>query len=134
MTPYIKGIRESELCPDLHLMNTTYKASRTYRLKPDISFYSHAHNIDSVNEQPTELDWGLIELWIENKPKSEDPFMKIQELQKNVEAVSSHVGWTTRTYKTCGQLIAYASALHRSQIRVFSFSIAIFGDSCRLLR
>jgi hypothetical protein len=60
--------------------------------------------------------------------------MKIQELQKNEEDASSHVGWTNRAYKTCGQLIAYATAVHRSQFRVFSFSIAIFGETVRLLR
>ena len=33
-----------------------------------------------------------------------------------------------------GQLVAYASAVHRSQFRVFSFSIVLFGDTGRLLR
>jgi len=37
-------------------------------------------------------------------------------------------------HRTCGQLIAYSSALHRSQFRVFSFSVFLFGDTGRLLR
>jgi Fungal protein kinase len=73
-------------------------------------------------------------LWIENKPQSNDPFIKIEELRKNADVVSCHVGWTVSAYKTCGQLIAYATALHRSQFRIFSFSIALFGDTGRLLR
>jgi len=88
----------------------------------------------SVGEQQKELNWGLVELWIENKPKSEDPFMKIGKLRKDSEDVSSHVGWTNCAYKTCGQLISYASGIHRSQFRVFSFSIALFGEIGRLLR
>ena len=90
--------------------------------------------MSSEGEQQSELNWGLIELWIENKPKSEDPFMKIEKLRKDAEDVSSHVGWTNCAYKTCGQLISYASGIHRSQFRVFSFSIALFGKTGRLLR
>ncbi|KAI0247320.1 kinase-like domain-containing protein, partial [Lactifluus subvellereus] len=60
--------------------------------------------------------------------------MIIEELQTNPDDVSCHVGWTAGAYKTCGQLIAYATALHRSQFRVFSFSIALFGDTGRFLR
>ena len=60
--------------------------------------------------------------------------MKIEALQINPDDVSCHVGWTAGAYKTCGQLIAYATALHRSQFRVFSFSIALFGDTGRFLR
>lgn len=46
----------------------------------------------------------------------------------------SHIKWTNSAYKICGQLISYASALHRSQFRVFSFAVVLFGDSGRLLR
>ena len=60
--------------------------------------------------------------------------MKIEALQINPDDVSCHVGWTAGAYKTCGQLIAYATALHHSQFRVFSFSIALFGDTGRFLR
>ena len=115
-------------------MNTTSRSSETYPLKPDFSIFSRAPNPGSASEQPATLDWGLIELWIENKPKENDPFIKIEELQKNADVVSAHVGWTVKAYKTCGQLVAYATALHRSQFRVFSFSIVIFGDTGGFLR
>jgi Fungal protein kinase len=115
-------------------MNTTSRGSNTYPLKPDISVFAHTSNLDLASEIPETLDWGLIELWIENKPLSNDPFIKIEELRKDEDDVSAHVGWTKSAYKTCGQLIAYATALHRSQFRVFSFSIALFGDAGRLLR
>lgn len=90
--------------------------------------------MSSAGEQKKELNWGLVELWIENKPKSDDPFMTIGKLRKDAEDVASHVGWTTCAYKACGQLISYASGIHRSQFRVFSFSIALFGKTGRLLR
>jgi Fungal protein kinase len=115
-------------------MNTTSRTSKTYRLKPDISVFSYAPAADPAGEPPTELDWGLVEFWIENKPEKYDPFMRIEELQTNPDDVSCHVGWTVGSYKTCGQLIAYATALHRSQFRLFSFSIALFGDTGRFLR
>jgi hypothetical protein len=115
-------------------MNTTSRSSKTYFLKPDISVFSRTSNQNSASEQLVELDWGIVELWIENKPKKGDPFIDIEELKKHADTVSSHVGWTISAYKICGQLIAYATALHRSQFRAFSFSIAFFGDTCRLLR
>ena len=64
--------------------------------------------MSSEGEQQNELNRGLVELWIENKPKSDDPFMKIGKLRKDAEDaedVSSHVGWTNCTYKPCGQLV-----------------------------
>ena len=90
--------------------------------------------MDSESQQQTTLDWGLVELWIENKPKEYDPFMRIENLQKDINDARSHVGWTNRAYKACGQLISYATAVHRSQFRLFSFSIALFGENARLLR
>jgi len=72
-------------------------------------------------------------LWIENKRKAEDPFIEIEELQRNPKA-TCHVDWTNSAYKTCGQLIGYATAHHRSQFRVFSFSVVVIEDTFRLLR
>jgi hypothetical protein len=72
-------------------------------------------------------------LWIENKQKIGDPFIQIEELQRNPKA-TCHVNWTNAAYKTCGQFIEYATSHHRSQFRVFSFSVAVFEDTFRLLR
>jgi hypothetical protein len=44
------------------------------------------------------------------------------------------IRWTNSAYKICGQLIAYATALHHSQFRVFSFGVILFGEMGRLLR
>ncbi len=46
----------------------------------------------------------------------------------------NHVKWTKSAYKICGQLVAYASHLHRSQFRIFSFAVVLFGETGRLLR
>lgn len=117
-------------------MNTTCvpaKADPEHR-KPDISVFSNVPNLNSAIQQPQEFRWGTVELWIENKPKTRDPFITIEELYKHAEDVTCHIGWTKIDYKTSGQLIAYATALHRFQFRVFSFSVVLFDDSARLLR
>ncbi|KAI9436544.1 hypothetical protein F5148DRAFT_958773, partial [Russula earlei] len=42
---------------------------------------------------------------------------------------------TERAYRVCGQLTHYATSIHRSQFRVFSYSIILFGKAeGRLLR
>ncbi|KAH9978918.1 hypothetical protein BGW80DRAFT_1165586 [Lactifluus volemus] len=48
--------------------------------------------------------------------------------------LESHIEWTRTAYRICGQLVSYASAVHQSQFRVFSFSIVLFGNTGRLLR
>ncbi|KAH8989404.1 hypothetical protein EDB86DRAFT_2768802, partial [Lactarius hatsudake] len=40
---------------------------------------------------------------------------------------------TKGAYQVSGQLIAYTSAIHRSQFRTFSFSVVLFGETGRLL-
>ena len=104
-----------------------------FRNKPDISVVSCHPEPDSVSGQKWEFHWGIVELWIENKRKVDDPFIKIEELQRNPKA-TCHVNWTNAAYKTCGQLIEYATSHHRSQFRVFSFSVAVIEDTFRLLR
>jgi len=60
--------------------------------------------------------------------------MTIQELQEHANDTSYHIRWTNGAYKTYSRLISYAVALHRSQFRVFSFSIVVFEETARLLR
>lgn len=117
-------------------MNTNSLPSATYPdiLKPDISIFSRASDLGSESQQKTSLDWGLVELWVENKHKDHDPFMRIEELQRDIDDITSHVCRTNRAYKACGQIISYATAVHHSQSRLFSFSIALFGENARLLR
>jgi hypothetical protein len=126
----------SGLCPDLHLLNTTSLPSTSYPdiLKPNISIFLRALDLGSESQWHTTLDWGRVELWIKSKPKVYDPFMKIEELQRDMDNIRSHVGFTTRAYKSYRQLISYATAVHRSQFRLFSFSVALFGENARILR
>jgi hypothetical protein len=86
------------------------------------------------NSAAAGIPLGDVELWIENKTKTQDPFIEIGELQKHADNVTCHIGWTEIDYRTCGQLIAYAAALHRFQFRVFSFSIVLFDDTARFFR
>ncbi|KAI0291947.1 hypothetical protein B0F90DRAFT_304810 [Multifurca ochricompacta] len=137
---FIKAIEASGLCPKLKFVNTTSSPDGEYRLKPDISIYSnlpnhsHWHEHSAGSKKAKLLNWRAVDLWIENKGKDEDIFIPLEEMRKDEEDLESHVQWTQAAYKTCGQFIAYASALHRAQFRVFSFSVVLFGDTGRLFR
>jgi hypothetical protein len=88
-------------------------------LKPDISIYSGTDHDDpqACLESPPPLDWRAVDLWIENKNCGDHVFRDLEQMK----GVSS-------------QLIdAYTSAIHRSQFRVFSFSVVLFGVTGRLL-
>jgi len=73
-------------------------------------------------------------LWVENKNNDDDIFRTVGAMQRKVQPVECHINGSKAAYKICGQLLAYASALHSSQFRVFSFAVVLFGDTGRLLR
>ena len=76
-------------------------------------------------------------MWVENKNNKDDIFRALADMETDEEKgedLASHVKWTNSAYKICGQLLAYASELHRSQFRIFSFAVVLFGDTGRLLR
>jgi len=89
-------------------------------------------NQGSESQPPAEHDWGNVELWIKTK-RTKDPFLTVRKLQRYHD--DAHYYYRrAKGYKTCNLLIAYASALHRSQFRIFSFSVVLFEDNVRLLR
>jgi len=59
---------------------------------------------------------------------------QMKEEENQNQGLTSHIEWTNTAYRISGQLIAYASAVHHCQFRVFSFSVVLFGESGRLLR
>ncbi|KAH9174768.1 hypothetical protein EDB89DRAFT_2241537 [Lactarius sanguifluus] len=78
------------------------------------------------------LNWTAVDLWIENKNEKDDVFRDLEEMGREARAKSdlkSHIRWTKSAYRVSGQLIAYTSAIHRSQFRVFSFSVVLFAAS-----
>jgi Fungal protein kinase len=82
------------------------------------------------------LGWTAIDLWI-HKNHDDDIFRELEKMKEEEEEdgdLESHIKWTHSAYRICGQLVAYTSALHRSQFRIFSFSIILFGGTGRLLR
>ena len=103
-------------------------------VKPDISVFSCFPDTHSASHRPAGFDWRTVELWIENKREIDDPFMTIQELQKHANVASYHTRWANGACGTYSRLISHAMSLHRSQFRVFSFSVAVFEESARLLR
>ena len=104
-------------------------------MRPDISILSATDRDDPAADR---LHWRAVDLWIENKKDdSYDVFRDLEEMKEEAKAkqnLTSHINWTKTAYKVSGQLIAYATAIHRCQFRVFSFSVALFGETGRLLR
>ncbi|KAH9992537.1 hypothetical protein BJV74DRAFT_884660 [Russula compacta] len=132
---FIGAIEKSGLCPNLKFINTTSRRDGPFPLKPDISIYSDYPSDGSASQRF--LDWKTVDLWVENKNGSDDIFRSLTKMESEDEIdgdLESHIKWTKSSYNICGQLLSYASALHRSQFRVFSFAIVLFGDKGRLLR
>ncbi|KAI0273346.1 hypothetical protein BC834DRAFT_947568, partial [Gloeopeniophorella convolvens] len=50
------------------------------------------------------------------------------------ETLTSRLCFERKYYRICRQLISYASEIHYTQYRVFSFGIVLFGPNARLLR
>jgi hypothetical protein len=74
---------------------------------------------------------------LRTRKKNDDVFRTLTELKRDDEKdgdLESHIRWTNSAYKICGQLNAYATALHHSQFRVFSFGVVLYGEKGRLLR
>ena len=135
----IHAIEASCLCPQLKFIKTTSPQDGPSRLKPDISIYSGAHPDDPMAahaEGQKLLNWMAIDVWVENMNRDDDIFRDLEKMNEEEEDgdLESHIEWTQSAYRIYGQLVAYASAVHRSQSRVFSFSIVLFGDTGRLLR
>ncbi|KAH9960891.1 hypothetical protein BC827DRAFT_1376549 [Russula dissimulans] len=127
---FIRAIEASGLCPKLKFINTTTHPDGQYGLKPDISIYSDNH----LPDDPETERWKTLDLWVENKNSDDDIFRTVDEMRRKVSPVERHIKPSKAAYKICGQLLSYASALHHSQFRVFTFAVVLFGDSGRLLR
>ncbi|KAH9008633.1 hypothetical protein EDB83DRAFT_488406 [Lactarius deliciosus] len=134
---FIQLIEDAGLCPNLKFFNTTSRIAAN--LKPDIAVYSGTdrNNPGAHSGSQRSLDWTAVDLWIENKNEKDDVFRDLEEMGREATKKSdlkSHIRWTKGAYRVSGQLIAYTSAIHRSQFRVFSFSVVLFGNIGRLLR
>jgi hypothetical protein len=132
-------MESSGLCPELKFKNTSSGGDVSKKKqKPDIAIYWKPQvpgNHDRERGLP--VDFKAVDLWIENKNKDNDIFRTLTELKRDDEKdgdLESHVRWTNSAYKICGQLTAYATALHHSQFRVFSFGVVLYAQKGRLLR
>jgi hypothetical protein len=128
-------MESSGLCPELNFKNTSSRRDHSKKKqKPDIAIYwKHPGSHDRERD----LDFKAVDLWIENKNKNDDIFRTLTDLKRDDTKdgdLESHIRWTNSAYKICGQLIAYATALHHSQFRVFSFGVVLYGEKGRLLR
>ena len=119
----ISALSGLDLCPRLKLVNTTHANDElcTSRRRPDISIYSELKDIPEDTQSKRYLDWKMIDLWMEDKNQNEDIFYMLADLQRDEKAgdLESHIRWMNLAYKNCGQLIAYATELHHSQLHSF---------------
>ncbi|KAH9051849.1 hypothetical protein EDB87DRAFT_1826506 [Lactarius vividus] len=128
---FLQLIEDAGLCPNLRFINTT--SCIATNLKPDISIYS---GIDrngpwTCASNPPPPEWRAVDLWIENKNQNNDVFRDLEQMKRETTAKSDlrgHIRWSKDAYRVSGQLIAYTSAIHRSQFRIFSFSVVLFGN------
>ena len=122
----------SGLFPELSLKNTASQNVSKKKRKPDISIYwKHPENYGCERD----LDFKAVDLWVENK--NGDIFHTLTEMREEEERdddSESRIRWANSAHNICGQLIAYATALHHSRFRVFSFGVVLFGEMGRLLR
>ncbi|KAA1467100.1 hypothetical protein DENSPDRAFT_868861 [Dentipellis sp. KUC8613] len=129
---FSKAVMDANICPDLEFHDTTNIVDKTfpYATKPDISIIPKRSD---ASENP-DTNWTNIQLFIERKPKSSDPF---QDPAPGADRKEHHFVKTTSDEATesRGQMIAYASAQLTMQFRQFCFSISILdGNMARLMR
>ncbi|KAA1467096.1 hypothetical protein DENSPDRAFT_227079 [Dentipellis sp. KUC8613] len=129
---FSKAAMDANICPDLEFHDTTDIIDKTfpYATKPDISIIPKRSD---ASENP-DTNWTNIQLFIERKPKSSDPF---QDPAPDADRKEHHFVKTTSDEATesRGQMIAYASAQLTMQFRQFCFSISILdGNMARFIR
>ncbi|KAA1467113.1 hypothetical protein DENSPDRAFT_832091 [Dentipellis sp. KUC8613] len=129
---FSKAAMDANICPDLEFHDTTNIIDKTfpYATKPDISIIPKRSD---ASENP-DTNWTNIQLFIERKPKSSDPF---QDPAPGADRKEHQFVKTTSDEATesRGQMIAYASAQLTMQFRQFCFSISILdGNMARFIR
>ncbi|TFY83845.1 hypothetical protein EWM64_g159 [Hericium alpestre] len=150
---WVKAVTESGLCPTVDFRNTRNSPDTKlpYKTMVDMSGFAKVDNpIDATPSPPSRPiqpnasipnseKWTRMELPIECKPKTEDPFLDPTEKQKK------HKSWNPKAHqfeklawlgtRPRGQITTYASAHMACQFRTFSFSICLLGeDEARLIR
>jgi hypothetical protein len=100
-------------------------------LAPDISVYA----ADNVPDADTKTDFSKMELFVELKfAEISDPFRDRKDpLQSQVENLRFENGSNVSRLNR-GQLCSYTAAHARSQFRIHTFILSIFGRSARFIR
>ncbi|KAI0296733.1 hypothetical protein B0F90DRAFT_1014957 [Multifurca ochricompacta] len=161
---FIRAIEASGLCPKLNFVDTSFRREGCRLKPDISVFSGTPGGSDEPGtdtENVKSVDRRAVQLWIVDKSNENDVFRFLEEEAKfrrekaedseegseedseeedseeeedYGEDSKGHRRWKESPRRTCGQLIAHASALHHSQFRVFSFSVALFGETGRLLR
>ncbi|KAI0273371.1 hypothetical protein BC834DRAFT_205318 [Gloeopeniophorella convolvens] len=126
---FIDAIHDSGVCPKLLLKDTTKGVGTNGRImNPGISVFSRSR-LGAGD------DWRATEFWIENKRLEEDfIILRADDPLEAEEDFPGHVKYHEGFRPLYSRMFDFASTLHRLQFRIFSFSIALFGDTGRLFR
>ncbi|ETW82699.1 hypothetical protein HETIRDRAFT_382749 [Heterobasidion irregulare TC 32-1] len=123
---FINAVNRAEICPDLVLVNTTKERDDQFWRKPDITVYKRPYN------GPPTTDFERMELHIERKTASEDPFSDPKSRKSRQEHSFEHD--SKASMKSRGQIISYTACQFASQHRCFTFSILFLDDHVRFIR
>ncbi|ETW82607.1 hypothetical protein HETIRDRAFT_314935 [Heterobasidion irregulare TC 32-1] len=150
-TNFIQAVKDTGLCPDLFLVDTTMREDTGYKRKPDISIYKERDKNESS------ANFFLMELHIERKRLSEDPFVDPKSFpekpsklptpeptQPRKEKIRKYSAKESKLHvfehnsnagnKSRGQITSYAAAQLGAQCRTFLFSIIFIDNFVRFIR
>ncbi|ETW82599.1 hypothetical protein HETIRDRAFT_416722 [Heterobasidion irregulare TC 32-1] len=122
---FIAAVNEADICPNLVLVNTTFK--KDLNRKPDISVYN-ASNVPELG-----ASFKQMEVPIECKPLAEDPFVDLNTDAKLGKGHSFQHMADKAIYNT-GQIISYTNVIFQSQPRCFVFSVLLLQNYARFIR
>ena len=148
----IQAVKDTGLCPGLVLVDTTIREDTAYKRKPDISIYKE------TNKDELSANFLLMELHIERKQLSEDPFVDPKASSKEPSEIPTNNPTQLRTKKhskpqaketsklhvfehnsnlgnrSRGQITSYAAAQLGAQCRAFIFSLIVIDNFVRFIR
>ncbi|KAA1467193.1 hypothetical protein DENSPDRAFT_832184 [Dentipellis sp. KUC8613] len=151
-THFAQAIAQANICPDLEFHNTCHQkdTSFVYVYMPDISVIPKrcSDSISTTTEaqgppqghraqtqtpsKRSETEWANLELYIERKKHSQDPFRDPRPSSNR--KTHQFVKLSDPAVHSRGQMIAYAGAQLTVQFRCFCFSICLIGENdARLL-
>ena len=123
----IRAVEQSRICQKLTFVNTTDDVDGDFKRKPDmVAYKSSLHNDDGT-------DFELMELCIERKPETKDPFKDLASSATSGDT-NTVLHRSQEATKNRGQICSYAGLQLSAQNRFFLFTVVLLGDYVRFIR